>query len=210
MVFRAKRDTSQASPLALSSSVPSPPTQPATVPTGAAATSNSAGTAAAATASAPKVETPPRLLGANGTGQRKEYNTTNSAKPITLPTSETSPASPSQQPTADNKSSSINKSLGAAQPNASQSPVETPVSEDQATLIGEVDEPEEAINKTVNEHLLEEHLASQLPKTDYFQYYNSTTHVDKNKSDEYWSQKKEYIISSILSKSHRRAIVSRV
>lgn len=211
VVFRAKRDISQVSPPASLPSVPSPPTQPATVPTnGVTATSNSAGTVPAATgspATPPKIENPLRLLGVNGTGQRKEYNTTNSAKPVALPPSE---ASPSQQPSAENKSLTINKSVGAVQPNSSQPSVETPVSDNDDKLIGEIDETEEAINKTVNEHITEDHLASQLPKTDYFQYYNSTTVVDKNKSDEYWSQKKDYIVSSILSKSHRRAIVSRV
>lgn len=212
MVFRAKRDTSQppaaASP---SPSIPSAPAQPATAPTNgvAAPAANSAGTASSATgtpASQPKVENPVRLLGANGTGQRKEYNTTNSAGPVSLP----SPASPSQQPSAENKSSSINQSLGAVQTNSSQPPVETPVSDIEEADLDKIDTPIEAINKTIQDHLDKEHLVTQLPKTDYFQYYNSTTFVDKNKSDEYWSQKKEYIVSSILSKSHRRAIVSRV
>lgn len=206
VVFRAKRDTAQASPVP---SVPSPSAQPSTLPTNSVATSNAAATATApgaTSASLPKVENPPRLLGVNGTGQRKDVSTMNGTKSVALPTSVPT-LSPSQQPSVDNKSSTINKSLDAAQTNLNQS-TETPVSEKEDKLIDEIDEPEEAINKTVNEHLLDEHLAKQLPKTDYFQYYNSTTTVDKNKSDEYWSQKKDYIVSSILSKSHRRAIVS--
>lgn len=208
VVFREKRDTSQLSSAAPTSSVPSP-TAPATLSTDGVATSNAAITATVAAAVAasaekgsqanqPKIENPPRLLGVNGTGQRTDYSTVNGTKSAGLPASV-----PSQQTSTENKSSTINKSVGV---NLNRS-TETPVTDNQGELIGEIDEPEEAINKTVNEHLLEEHLASQLPKTDYFQYYNSTLVIDKNKSDEYWSQKKDYIVSSILSKSHRRAIV---
>lgn len=224
VVFRAKRAAQipapSSPPLPPSAApAPSPATQPATLPTnGVAAPSNGATTASTATSaeksaqtSLPTVENQPQLLGVNGAGQRKDYNTTNSAKPIPLPAATVpSPAAPSQQPTTENKSSAtINTSLGTVQPNASQPSVEAAISDSGTKVIDEIDEPEETINKTVNEHLAAEHLANQLPKTDYFQYYNSSTVVDKNKSDDYWSLSKDYIVSSILSKSHRRAIVSR-
>lgn len=204
MVFRAKRDVAQ-----LSSTAPPTSAHPATLP----AVTN-AGTAAAPVVThqtdLPKLDTPSRpLLGVNGTGQRKISSATNGTKPIALPPSSVpTSASPSQQPStnADNKSSStINKSLSASHV---EQAIEAALDDIQDKLIGDIDESEEAINQTVNKHFTEEHLGSQVPKTDYFQYYNSTTVVDKNKSDEYWTQKKDYIISSILSKSHRRAIVS--
>lgn len=207
--IRVKRDISPSPPPPPSSS------RPATVPANGVTVSNAASTAAAPAVAhqtdLPNVETPSRpLLGVNGTGQRKDLSTLNGTKPIALPpTSVSTLASPAQQPStnAENKSSTINKSLGAPQPNLDPA-IESELEKIQDTLIGDIDESEEAINKTVNEHLAEEHLESQVPKTDYFQYYNSTTVVDKNRSDAYWSQKKDYIISSILSKSHRRAIVS--
>lgn len=188
-LFRAKRDVN----------VPqSPPPQPQPPPP-ASQPASSAGSSVSIAPTpdkvplteTPKVDNAPRLLGVNGTGQRKDISTLNGTKaPDVVP----------QQPTISNsKTSAINKSLGAAQ---STKPIESVVPDDEEKLIDEIDEPEETINKTVGEHY-----ANQTQKTDYFQYYNSTTTTDKNKSDEYWAVNKDYIVSSILSKSHRRAIV---
>lgn len=211
--FRVKRDTPQSPPPPLPS-LSSATAHPASSPAGSIATSNAAATATVPAAitpgkgsqlNQPKIENPPRLLGVNGTGQRKDYSAINDTKPVALPPS--TPAQPSTN--AEIKSSTINKSLGATQANPNRA-IEEVVGDIEDKLIGDIDESEEEINKTVNAHLADEHLASQVSKTDYFQYYNSTTVIDKNKSDEYWSQKKDYIISSILSKSHRRAIVSKM
>lgn len=129
------------------------------------------------------------LLGENGAGQRKFYP--NDTKTVSEPLS------------SGNKTTSINKGLGAVLQSTKQTEMEASDTDDIEKLIGTIDEPEEAINKTITDEL-----TNSTKKVDYFQYYNSTTMVNKNKSDEYWSEKKDYIISSILSKSHRRAIVS--
>lgn len=182
-LFRAKRDVIPSSP---------PPAQPASSAASSVTTSNAPTTDKVSLTETPKADNTQRLLGFNGTGQRKDYSTVNGTKVLDAV---------SQQPSnANNKSSSINKSLGAVQ---SSKPTETSSIEDEDKLIDEIDEPEEAINKTVGEHFV-----NQTQKTDYFQYYNSTRITDKNKSDEYWAEEKAFITSSILSKSHRRAIVS--
>lgn len=161
------------------------------------------------TASTTKTESPTpqstqqHLLGVDGAGQRKYY-------PNDTKTAGSDPAS-AVAPAADNKTPTVNKSLGAVQqPSTSPTPPMTKQNETEATdtddiekLVSSIDEPEEAINKTITDEL-----TNSTKRVDYFQYYNSTTLVDKNKSDEYWSATKDYTISSILSKSHRRAIVS--
>lgn len=45
-------------------------------------------------------------------------------------------------------------------------------------------------------------------KVENFQYYNATIITNASKFDEYWSEKRDYVISNILSKSHRKALVS--
>lgn len=132
----------------------------------------------------PIVDNIPHLLGVNGTGQRKDYNNvSDSSKPNNNDTTTT---------TTLKKISSVH-SLKV--PNQD---------EDDDGLIDEIDESEEAINKTINEHS-----ANITLKNEYFQYYNSSAVVNKPKSLEYWSEVRNYTNSSILSKSHRRAIVSR-
>lgn len=142
------------------------------------------------------------LLGENGAGQRKYYPppSTNDTKPVAAQStpSVSLSSSPPLLTTANNNTSTINKSLNAVPP--------TKVVETEAFLpeekdIGDIDEPEEEIKKEDEAH-------GKTQKIDYFQYYNSTTSFNADISNEYWSQKKEYIMSSILSKSHRRAIVS--
>lgn len=157
------------------------------------------------TTTATTADTKPHLLGENGHGQRKDYSTPvgngTTATPVAVvggPSSETptaAVAAAAEPQNSDNKTT-INKSLGATL---------TPTKlDDLDDLIGNIDEPEEDINKTLSDH----HFANATRRGDYFQYYNSTIMVDKKKSDEYWSVKKDYIVSSILSKSHRRAVVS--
>lgn len=188
-LFRAKRDVN-----IQPQQQPSQPLSQPVAPTSAASSVPTTNTSAIdKIAEIPKVENGPRLLGVNGTGQRKDVTVSGGIK--------VTDSGPSKPAISDSKSASINTSLGAVQ---SMKPVlEQPVPDDEEKLIDEIDEPEEAINKTVDDHVM-----NQLTKTDYFQYYNSTLIVDKNKSDEYWSVKKNYTVSGILSKSHRRAIVS--
>lgn len=180
--FRVKRDTNS----------PAPP-----VNSGASMTSTP-------TALTTKTEIPQstqqHLLGVDGAGQRKYY-------PNDTKTAGSDPPS-AVLTAADNKTPTINKNLGAVQqpptpPTTKQNETEATDTDDIEKLISSIDEPEEAINKTITDEL-----TNSTKKVDYFQYYNSTVLVDKNKSDEYWSATKDYTISSILSKSHRRAIVS--
>lgn len=181
--YRVKRDTSQ-SPSSLASSVSTP-------------ISSTNGDKIAAN-DMPTVDSTPHLLGANGTGQRKDYNVTNGSS---MPTVVSEPMNSNST-----KISTINKSLGAVAATAAPPTIQTTEAtdtDDMEKLIGTIDEPEEAFNKT-----LDEELSIKTQKVDFFQYYNSTKMVNKNKSDEYWLEKKDYIISNILSKSHRRAIVS--
>lgn len=199
--FRQKRDVAQPP----SPATPSAPHPAAAVVSTAAAPAT---LAAAHQTDPPKVENPSRpLLGVNGTGQRKDYSATNGAKATAVSTPSTQPQLQQPSINTENKSLTINQSLGTAQTKLSEA--EMKVLNEHDTIIGEIDETDEDFNKTLNKHFADDHLENQVPKTDYFQYYNSTNYIgDRNKSDEYWSQKKDYIISSILSKSHRRAIVS--
>lgn len=183
--IRAKRDTN------------SPPT---TVATNASApTTATVSSKVAKTETSTTTDSTPHLLGENGHGQRKDYSTINGT--TKAPTVSVEPSN------ADNKATKINKSLGAvatAIPTPITDDIALPGNDDLDRLIGNIDEPEEAINQTITDHINE----AKTGKVDYFQYYNSTTIVDKGKSDEYWNAKREYVVSSILSKSHRRAIVS--
>lgn len=178
--YRVKRDTnsppSPVSSSASSSSTTSAPTSP-TVPD-------------KGKTDAPE-STQEHLLGENGAGQRKYFANGTKITPDSL--------------SSDSETLTINKSLQLGAVAQATKPVEAEATdnEDIEKLIGTIDEPEEAINKTITDEL-----TNSTKKVDYFQYYNSTTVVDKNKSEEYWSEKKEYTVSNILSRSHRRAIVS--
>ncbi|XP_031638689.1 plexin domain-containing protein 2 [Contarinia nasturtii] len=185
--YRVKRDTNvPASPVTTTASLPTP-------------------IASTAPETGGKSETPTsknstqHLLGENGAGQRKYYPppSTNETKIVV------SQSSPSSLMTATNaNTSTINKSLGAVQ-STKETETEATLSAVNEDVIGRIDEPEEEFNRTISE---EEKKGGNDQKIDYFQYYNSTLSVSVNQSNEYWSQKKDYIISNILSKSHRRAI----
>lgn len=129
------------------------------------------------------------LLGVNGAGQRKEYSKNiNATKPTELTAKSTSKLTPVTS----------TKPL----PTDASNPVETSLSDDFEKIVDTIDEPEDAINKTINEHT-----TNSTQKKNFFQYYNSIAVADRNKSNEYWSDNKNYTVSNILSKSHRRAIV---
>lgn len=129
------------------------------------------------------------LLGVNGAGQRKEYSTNITATKLTELTAK---ATSKSTPVASTK----------PLPTDASNPVETSLSDDFEKIIDAIDESDDAINKTINEHT-----TNSTQKKDFFQYYNSIAVADKNKSNEYWSEYKNYTVSNILSKSHRRAIV---
>lgn len=129
------------------------------------------------------------LLGVDGAGQRKEYSTNISA---TKPTELTAKATSKSTLLANTK----------PLPTDANNPTETSLSEDYEKIVDAIDESDDAINKTINEHT-----TNSTQKKDFFQYYNSIAVADKNKSNEYWSDNKNYTVSNILSKSHRRAIV---
>lgn len=149
------------------------------------------------------------LLGENGAGQRKYYppaNNSENGTKISAVLSEPSPSSSSSSSSPAGNPPQKNKTLGAVPSTAGTTETEATVSDQLEDTIGHIDEP---TVDNINNVTLPDEFKNIAPKTDYFQYYNSTMTVDKNKSDEYWSDnKKEYTISNILSKSHRRAIVS--
>lgn len=131
-----------------------------------------------------------QLLGVNGTGQRKEYSTNITATKQTELTAK-----------AANKSAPVVSAKPL--PTDASNPIETSLSDEYEKIVDAIDESDAAINKTINEHT-----SNSTQKKDFFQYYNSIAVADKNQSDEYWSDNKNYTVSNILSKSHRRAIVS--
>lgn len=172
-----------------------------TVATNASITSTTStvSSKSAKTETSTTTDSAPHLLGENGHGQRKDYSTINGTTKA--------PAVSPEPSSADNKATKINKSLGATagvNPTQITDDVSLPANDELDQLIGNIDEPDDAINQTITDHINE----AKTGKIDYFQYYNSTTIVDKSKSDEYWNAEREYTVSSILSKSHRRAIVS--
>lgn len=134
------------------------------------------------------LENTPHLLGANGTGQRKDY-----ASRVAMPDAFN----------ADAKAQAKKPLLGAVIPKSS----DATENDEYEKVVDTIDESLEAINKTINDHLANSTLNSTL-KSEYFQYYNSSMFIDKDKSNEYWSENRNYTVSTILSNSHRRAIVS--
>lgn len=147
-----------------------------------------------------------RLLGVNGTGQRLNITATPS---ITAPTD--NKATPSVSLSAP-----ANANATIAKPSKGWTAIKSMVAPTNATsvvaptieatadidkIIEGVDTAEENINKTIHDKL------NVTYKDDYYQYYNSTTLVDQTKSEHYWAELTNFTTSSLLSKSHRRAIV---
>lgn len=128
------------------------------------------------------LESTPHLLGVNGSGQRNEY------------ASRVAPLADPPLPAVQTQSK---KPLLGAVPIPKIS--EVAVDDETEKIIESIDESEAEIN---------DRLSNVTLKSEFFQYYNSSLVVDKAKSDDYWSEKRNYTTSSILSNSHRRAIVS--
>lgn len=128
------------------------------------------------------LESTPHLLGVNGSGQRNEY------------ASRVAPLADPPLPAVQTQSK---KPLLGTVPIPKIS--EVAVDDETEKIIESIDESEAEIN---------DRLSNVTLKSEFFQYYNSSLVVDKAKSDDYWSEKRNYTTSSILSNSHRRAIVS--
>ncbi|XP_036320326.1 uncharacterized protein LOC118734734 [Rhagoletis pomonella] len=125
------------------------------------------------------------LLGVNGTGQRKDSG------------------SQLSQPKTTIVSDPIQSTLGAA-----AGFVQETSSNDQSTetteekLIDNVDVPD---NETVSE--IEKNSYTVNVTNDHHIYYNSSIYVDKAEADRVWEQIKNTSFNSMLSQSHRRAMV---
>lgn len=118
-----------------------------------------------------------RLLGVNGTGQRKT-----GIKSFTV-----------SEPIATD-SSTISKPIKL-------NPVDdSSQDDDDESLIDEVDVPIEDTKDQAKKHNITEF------KEEYFVYYNSTTSVDQERVNTYWDSFKNLSVNAMLSKSHRRAI----
>uniref|UniRef100_A0A1Q3F5L9 Putative extracellular protein tem7 n=1 Tax=Culex tarsalis TaxID=7177 RepID=A0A1Q3F5L9_CULTA len=140
------------------------------------------------------------LLGANGTGQRKDYTLVPfkpGAEPITVPT-----------PTAINTSLDVAKSKlltkltaseGYATNSSTTSTTTVPDPLSDAINIDTVERSEADLNTTLQNFNITQ------TQEDYHTYYNSVWTTDKNASEAYWKRLDAMNVSSLLSNSHRRA-----
>lgn len=147
-----------------------------------------------------------RLLGVNGTGQRKDV--VNTVKPtiVSEPISTDASKTTASNNNNNNNSNNINKNLGSLNKNEYTTQSSTSIDDDlDSKILESVDMPSENFNRTLTEHFKNETF-----RYEHFQYYNSTTIVNEQKSLEYWGNMKNFTISPLLSKSHRRAIVSNI
>lgn len=142
------------------------------------------------------------LLGANGTGQRKDYTLVPfkpGAEPITVPTPIV--AAGSINIAADVKSKLLTKltaSEGYATNGTTSSTTSDPLSD--AINIDTVERSEADLNTTLQNFNITQ------TQEDYHTYYNSVWTTDKNASEAYWKRLADSMnVSSLLSNSHRRA-----
>lgn len=142
------------------------------------------------------------LLGANGTGQRKDYTLVPfkpGAEPITVPTPVV--AAGSINIAADVKSKLLTKltaSEGYATNGTTSSTTSDPLSD--AINIDTVERSEADLNTTLQNFNITQ------TQEDYHTYYNSVWTTDKNASEAYWKRLADSMnVSSLLSNSHRRA-----
>lgn len=125
------------------------------------------------------------LLGINGTGQRKD--TMGTVKPIVV--------SEPINPQTTNKTTFL-------LPNWRQND-ERPSNLDDELSFDKFDTDEDYTNQTLTTNNITTY------KEDYHIFYNSTTvTVDESVINKYWSDLKNLTTSTLLSKSHRRAMVS--
>lgn len=148
------------------------------------------------------VNTP--LLGVNGTGQRKDYS-------IQKPTLSTEiKSNDSQQSTSESTVTSVGKAnLGKTLDKTymTASPATAGISEltDDDDLVDKADIPMDTFNATINATLAKEGFKY---KDDYFQYYNASQVYNTSYAQDLYNSFQNFTVSSLLSKSHRRAIVS--
>lgn len=125
------------------------------------------------------------LLGVNGTGQRKDMMGT--VKPIVV--------SEPINPQSSNKTTFLLPSWRQGD--------ESPSNLDDELSFDKFDTEDGLTNKTLSTHNVTTY------KEDYHIFYNSTTAtVDESVINKYWSDLKNLTTSTLLSKSHRRAMVS--
>lgn len=152
-----------------------------------------------------EVTTAPLLLGVNGTGQRKDYSIPGAtvAKPNSMLFSAHAPttATPAAAVPAVHEATSASPKTDAK--SKINVPAKSELTFEDDDIIDKIDETEEAFNKTRDENVKD-----LMQKDDYWLYYNSSSVVDAVKSKELWDSFQNHTVSSLLSKSHRRAIVS--
>lgn len=139
----------------------------------------------------------PQLLGINGTGQRKDYSI-----PKTTLLSDARPNL--QHGIADSSSvpsPAMSSSDAKTKAYVTSSPSEQAADED--AFVDKIDESDER-NKTINDTAAKD----LINKEENWSYYNSTVGVDEKKAKQLWDSFQNFTVSALLSKSHRRAIVS--
>lgn len=129
------------------------------------------------------------LLGVNGSGQRKDYL----AKPAVV----SEPIVPSKIPDKPLLlTPKVNPGiLGTTDDDDDDDDID--VSEEETFNINE----DKLKNKGTNHNITKF-------DEEFHRYYNSTVYIDKDHAEEHWSQVTNFTVSSVLSKSHRRAMVN--
>lgn len=125
------------------------------------------------------------LLGVNGTGQRKDVSNANNTAAKASVVSDPLSADGTKKPPILLNSTSP--------PSAVDITTEA--------IVDAVDVPEEDIKKILDSK------KNLTQKDDFYDYYNTSTVVDKARSESFWSSVKNFSVSHLLSSSHRRAIV---
>ncbi|XP_037027633.1 plexin domain-containing protein 2 isoform X2 [Bradysia coprophila] len=120
-----------------------------------------------------------RLLGVNGTGQRKTGMKFTVSDPISSDSNSTNVLKPIKLSPVD----------GVEQDD-----------DDDESIIDDIDVSNEETEKLAKEHNITEF------KEEYFVFYNSTKVVDPERVSGYWDSVKNLTVNAMLSKSHRRAI----
>uniref|UniRef100_A0A6B2ECC5 Putative extracellular protein tem7 n=1 Tax=Phlebotomus kandelakii TaxID=1109342 RepID=A0A6B2ECC5_9DIPT len=145
--------------------------------------SNSTSTEATVTLDPVLKDSSQHLLGVNGTGQRKMSPTT------PLPTKVSDPININ---TPQDSNVSSNHSLGKF--------IDHDISGEDDITVDNIDKFDVDVNKTLLEHNITQF------KEEYHSYYNSTVMVDPDMANKIMSSFGNLTVSTLLSKSHRRAM----
>ncbi|XP_055716973.1 plexin domain-containing protein 1 isoform X2 [Phlebotomus papatasi] len=180
MVERIKR---QATPDQKTTSAETATTKTTAINATSTETTNSSSTEATVTVDPVLKDSSQQLLGVNGTGQRKVYPTTplptKVSDPININTPQDSNASGNQ---------SLNKFLGSE------------ISGEDDITVDNIDKFDVDMNKTLLEHNITQF------KEEYHVYYNSTVIEDPDMANKIMATFGNLTVSTLLSKSHRRAM----